>query len=75
VNPKTAPQAAATSTLLHHLRSEVIPEATAGTGARVYVGGFNALSDDFANLLGQRLPLFIAVVIIMSFLLIMTVFR
>ncbi len=42
---------------------------------KVYVGGFNALTDDFANLLGQRLPLFIAVVIILSFLLLMTVFR
>ena len=75
VNPTTAPQAVATSTLLHHLRREVIPQATAGTGAKVYVGGFNALTDDFANLLGQRLPLFIAVVIILSFLLLMVVFR
>jgi len=73
--PTTAPQDKATSTLLHHLRRDVIPEATAGTGVKVYVGGFNALTDDFANLLGQRLPLFIAVVIILSFLLLMTVFR
>ena len=41
----------------------------------MYVGGFNALTDDFANLLGQRLPLFIAVVIVLSFLLLMAVFR
>jgi RND superfamily putative drug exporter len=75
VNPTTAPQDAATSHLLHHLRAEVIPDATAGTGAKVYVGGFNALTDDFSNLLGQRLPLFIAVVIILSFLLLMAVFR
>ena len=73
--PTTAPQDAATSTLLHHLRHDVIPQATAGTGVKVYVGGFDALTDDFANLLGQRLPLFIAVVIILSFLLLMTVFR
>jgi RND superfamily putative drug exporter len=75
VNPTTAPQDVATSALLHHLRRDVIPQATAGTGAKVYVGGFNALTDDFANLLGQRLPLFIAVVIILSFLLLMMVFR
>jgi RND superfamily putative drug exporter len=73
--PKTAPQDKATSSLLHRLRNDVIPNATAGTGVKVYVGGFNALTDDFANLLGQRLPLFIAVVIILSFLLLMTVFR
>jgi putative drug exporter of the RND superfamily len=75
LNPTTSPQDAATSSLLHHLRKDVIPQATAGTGITVYVGGFNALTDDFANLLGQRLPLFIAVVIILSFLLLMAVFR
>ena len=41
----------------------------------MYVGGFAALTDDFANLLGQRLPLFIGVVILLSFLLLMAVFR
>jgi putative drug exporter of the RND superfamily len=75
VYPTTAPQDVATSRLLHHLRGEVIPEAIAGTGIKVYVGGFSALTDDFAALLGQRLPLFIAVVIILSFLLLMAVFR
>ncbi len=73
--PTTSPQDSATSTLLHHLRHDVIPQATAGTGEKVYVGGFNALTDDFATLLGQRLLLFIAVVILLSFLLLMTVFR
>jgi RND superfamily putative drug exporter len=73
--PTTAPQDQATSKLLRLLRHQVIPNATAGTGVKVYVGGFNALTDDFANLLGQRLPLFIAVVIVLSFLLLMIVFR
>jgi RND superfamily putative drug exporter len=75
LSPTTAPQDAATTNLLHRLRREVIPQAVAGTGIRVYVGGFSALTDDFANLLGQRLPLFIAVVILLSFLLLMAVFR
>ena len=75
VYPTTAPQDAATSTLLHHLRYDVIPQATEGTGAKVYVGGFAALTDDFANLLSERLPLFIGVVIGLSFLLLMVVFR
>ena len=75
LNPTTSPQDIKTSKLLHHLRRDVIPAAIAGSGAQVYVGGFNALTDDFANLLGQRLPLFIAVVIILSFLLLMAVFR
>ena len=75
VYPTTAPQDEATSKLLHHLRREVIPEAIAGTGAKVYVGGFAALTDDFATLLGQRLPVFIGIVILLSFLLLMVVFR
>ncbi len=75
VNPTSAPQDVASSRLLHDLRREVIPEATAGTGMKVYVGGFNALTDDFATLLSERLPVFIAVVIILSFLLLMAVFR
>jgi RND superfamily putative drug exporter len=75
VYPRTAPQDEATSSLLHHLRQDVIPQATAASGAKVYVGGFAALTDDFSNLLGQRLPLFIGVVILLSFLLLMAVFR
>ena len=34
VYPTTAPQDEATSTLLHHLRSDVIPQAIAGTGVQ-----------------------------------------
>ena len=75
VYPTTSPQDEATSRLLHHLRHDVIPQATAGAGATVYVGGFAALTDDFSALLGQRLPLFIGVVILLSFLLLMAVFR
>ena len=75
VYPTTSPQDEATSRLLHHLRRDVIPQATAGTGATVYVGGFAALTDDFSDLLGRRLPFFIGVVILLSFLLLMAVFR
>ena len=73
--PTTAPQDEATTKLLHRLRDDVIPHATAGTGLSVYVGGFAAVTEDFANLLGQRLPLFIGVVILLSFILLMAVFR
>jgi RND superfamily putative drug exporter len=75
VYPTTSPQDQATSSLLHRLRGKVIPETIAGTGAKVYVGGFAATTDDFASILSQRLPLFIGVVILLSFLLLMTVFR
>jgi RND superfamily putative drug exporter len=75
VYPTTAPQDKATSSLLHHLRNDVIPPAIAQTGTHVYVGGFAALTDDFSNLLSQRLPVFIGIVILLSFLLLMAVFR
>ncbi len=75
VYPTTAPQDAATSNLLHRLRGTVIPAATADSGMKVYVGGFAATTDDFAKLLAQRLPVFIGIVILLSFLLLMAVFR
>jgi len=75
VYPKSAPQDQATSDLLHRIRGQVIPSATRDTGIHVYVGGFAAVTDDFANLLGQRLPVFIGIVILLSFLLLMVVFR
>jgi RND superfamily putative drug exporter len=75
VYPTTAPQDAATGSLLHRLRNVVVPHATAGSGMKVYVGGFAATTDDFASLLAQRLPLFIGIVIFLSFLLLMAVFR
>jgi RND superfamily putative drug exporter len=73
--PSTSPQAAQTTVLLHQLRNHVIPAATAGTGVTVLVGGSTAIQADFAHVLSSKLPLFIAVVVILAFLLLMMVFR
>jgi RND superfamily putative drug exporter len=73
--PRTGPQDAATTTLLHHLRDDVIPGAVAGTGAEAYLGGQTALDADFSSVLGARLPLFITGVLVLSFLLLLAVFR
>ncbi len=75
VYPTTAPQDQATGALLHRLRDDVIPKATAGSGMKVYVGGFAAQTEDFSSLLGRRLPVFIGIVVLLSFLLLMAVFR
>ena len=75
VIPTSAPQDEATSELVERLREEVIPAATAGSGLDVAVTGFVAVSTDFSTYLGERLPLFIGVVLVLSFLLLMTVFR
>ena len=73
--PTTAPQDAKTSALLDHLRGDVIPAATAGTPLKVYVGGNVAGFEDVSDKVAGRLPLFIAVVIGLSVLLLVMVFR
>jgi RND superfamily putative drug exporter len=75
VYPKTSPQDAATSDLVHRLRDQVVPQATRGTGMNVFVGGITAIFVDFAAKIGSRLPILIGVVILLSFLLLMAVFR
>jgi putative drug exporter of the RND superfamily len=73
--PETAPQDKATSDLLERLREDVIPEATAGTPLKVYVGGNTAGFEDFSDKVSSRLPLFIGVVIGLSVLLLIMAFR
>ena len=73
--PATAPQAAATASLVRRLRSTVIPRATAGTGLTVLVGGETAAGIDASSYLSQRLPLVIGAVILVSFVMLMVVLR
>ncbi|HKA02741.1 MAG TPA: MMPL family transporter [Acidimicrobiales bacterium] len=75
VIPTTSPQDAATTSLVHHLRDDVLPQATRGTGLDVAVAGQTAVGIDFSDYLAARLPLFFAVVLGLSFLLMMVVFR
>ncbi len=75
VFPSTSPQDERTEQLVHRLRDEVIPGALAGTGGSAKVGGVTALFIDIAETLRSRLPLFIGAVIVLSFLLLMVVFR
>jgi RND superfamily putative drug exporter len=76
--PTTSPQDAATSELVHRLRTDVVPVLTAGgpaAGARIYVAGTSAAFIDISDLMASRLPLFIGAVIGLSFLLLAFVFR
>jgi RND superfamily putative drug exporter len=75
VYPKGSPQAVSTANLLDAVRGSVVPAAERGTGVRVLVGGETAIFDDFANVLSSKLPLFIGVVVFLSFLLLTAVFR
>jgi RND superfamily putative drug exporter len=75
VYPRSSPQAYATSQLVNRLRADVIPPLAKRTGAVAYVGGVTAGAVDFATVLGHKLPLFIGVVVLLSALLLMLVFR
>jgi putative drug exporter of the RND superfamily len=75
VYPDSSPQAYATTQLVTHLRDQVIPPVKAQTGLSVYVGGVTAGAVDFAAVLGEKLPLFVGVVVLLSALLLMIVFR
>ncbi|MCX5561631.1 MMPL family transporter [Streptomyces sp. NBC_00038] len=75
VYPKTAPQDEGTTDLVHHLRDDVAPGLERDTGAKILVGGATAASQDFADTVSKRLPLFVAVVVGLSSLLLMLVFR
>ena len=73
--PSTSPQDSETNTLVEKLREDVIPNATEGGDARVFVGGATASVIDFSAVNGRRLPVLIIVVIAVSFLLLVVVFR
>jgi RND superfamily putative drug exporter len=75
VYPTTSPQDVETVRLVERLRDTVIPEAMQGTGTDVLVGGGTAAVIDFAEVNGDRLPLLISVVIALSFILLVFVFR
>jgi len=75
VYPRSSPQAYATTQLVSQLRERVVPPIEKGTGMTVYVGGVTAGAVDFATTLGHKLPLFIGVVVLLSALLLMIVFR
>src|SRR5260370_16584925 len=60
VYPTTSPQSSQTTTLVKHLRSDVLPPLARATGTTVYVGGATSTQVDFARVLSGKLPLFIA---------------
>jgi RND superfamily putative drug exporter len=75
VVPTSAPQSLETEELVHRIRHDVIPGAVAGSDIQVSVGGITASGIDVAEKLSARLPWFIGGVLLLSFLLLMAVFR
>jgi RND superfamily putative drug exporter len=75
VYPTTSPQSEDTTALLDHIRNDVVPPIEAQTGAQLHVGGITAIFEDFGDAISEKLPLFIGVVVLLSALLLMIVFR
>ena len=73
VVPQSAPASQATETLITQLESALQP--VAGAGTQVYVTGTTAVGAELAAKVAARLPWFIGVVILISFILLMIEFR
>ncbi|MFJ1590473.1 MMPL family transporter [Kitasatospora albolonga] len=70
-----APQDERTTSLVNRLVDDVLPQAVSGTDASTYVTGTTAAQVDFLDIVSSRLPLIIAVVVALAFLVILAVFR
>jgi RND superfamily putative drug exporter len=75
VFPTTSPQSTATSDLVSRMRGSVVPSIVNGTPAHAYIGGQTAAFDDIANIIFSRLPLFLLVVVGITFLVLTMAFR
>ncbi|MBM3689055.1 MAG: MMPL family transporter [Actinobacteria bacterium] len=74
VQPTTAPDDPATNALLNRLRTQT-SQTIAPTGAAIYVGGTQAVTQDFTNVLISVLPLFLLIVIGLGFIALFLLFR
>ncbi|HMM43917.1 MAG TPA: MMPL family transporter, partial [Thermomicrobiales bacterium] len=75
VIPTTSPQSEETQNLVHRLRRDVVPPALEGSGVEASIGGPTAAFIDIGDRISSRLPVFFAVVIGVSMLLLAIVFR
>jgi RND superfamily putative drug exporter len=73
--PTTGPQESATFETMQRLRTDVLPDVLADSPAQAHVGGVTATLADVGQRVADRLPYFIAAVLLLSFLLLMMVFR
>jgi RND superfamily putative drug exporter len=75
VFPASAPQDEETSDLVHRLRNDRIAPVEKQTGLRILTTGYPPSVVDFADYMGDRLPIFIGAVLALSFLLLLVVFH
>ncbi|MFF5575433.1 MMPL family transporter [Streptomyces luteogriseus] len=70
-----SPQNSATTDLTNRLVDDTLPDAVQGTDAKGYVTGTTATQVDFRDIVASQLPVIIAVVVGLAFLIILAVFR
>jgi putative drug exporter of the RND superfamily len=75
VIPTTSPQDAETEDLVNRLRDDVLPDAVGASGISAQIGGVTAALEDQSEFIKDRLPLFIAGVVGLSFLLLLIAFH
>jgi len=75
VIPSTSPQAAETEDLVERLRTDVVPDELGDSGIVAQIGGVTAALDDQSVYITDRMPLFIAGVVGLSFLLLLVAFH
>jgi RND superfamily putative drug exporter len=75
VYPASAPQDVETSDLVDRVRSELVPAAESGSDQELLVGGATAVFSDFSDVISSKMPVFVGVVVLLSFLLLTLVFR
>ena len=75
VIPTTGPQDDTTIETLDRLRADVLPSALGDSPARAHIGGQTAAFADVGGRVADRLPYFIGAVVLLSFLLLVVVFR
>jgi putative drug exporter of the RND superfamily len=75
VIPTTSPQDEATEELVMRLREDVLPQELSGAGVTAHVGGVTAALEDQSEYITDRMPLFIAGVVGLSFILLLVAFH
>jgi RND superfamily putative drug exporter len=75
VIPSTSPQDAETEDLVNRLREDVVPEALGNSGITAEIGGVTAALEDQSEYITDRIPVFIAGVVGLSFLLLLVAFH
>jgi RND superfamily putative drug exporter len=75
VFPEFAPQDEETTQLVHRLRNETIPPVADSTSLRILTTGLSPGVVDFADYMSEKLPIFIGAVLLLSFILLLVVFK